>query len=69
MGVSSGDDHAAAIERLNETLGMQRSLSAMGVERQIDPAMAAAALADHSTATNPRPVTKDDLEALLVEAL
>jgi alcohol dehydrogenase class IV len=41
----------------------------MVVERQIVPAMAAAALADHSTATNPRPVTMDDLTALLVEAL
>ena len=69
MGLSSGSDLAAAIEKLNETLGMPRSLSAMGVERQIVPAMAAAALDDHSTATNPRPVTKEDLAAILMEAL
>jgi alcohol dehydrogenase class IV len=69
MGLQAGDDIAAFVERFNQRLGLPKSLSGMGVERQIVPAMAAAALADHSTATNPRPLTEEDFAQLLTEAL
>ena len=69
MGVGRSDDVARFVEELNSRLGLPKSLSAMGVERQVVPAMAAAALADHSTATNPRPLTQDDFATLLTEVL
>jgi 4-hydroxybutyrate dehydrogenase len=69
MGVKTGDDIAAFIEALNARLGLPKSLSEMGVERQVVPPMAAAAMADHSTATNPRPLTQDDFAKLLTEVL
>jgi alcohol dehydrogenase class IV len=69
MGASSGGDLAASVEALNEALGMPRSLSEMGVGQEVVPAMAAAALNDHSTATNPRPLTEEDLAAILRETL
>jgi alcohol dehydrogenase class IV len=69
MGLSPGDDIAAAIERLNANLGLPASLSAMGVEQSVFPAIAAAALADHSTPTNPRPMSEGDFAQLLNEAM
>jgi alcohol dehydrogenase class IV len=48
---------------------MPASLSAMGLPTQVIPAMAAAAKADHSTATNPRPVSEAEFQALLREAM
>jgi 4-hydroxybutyrate dehydrogenase len=69
LGLEDGQDIAASIEGLNERLGLPRNLSAMGVERRILRDVAAAAVADHSTATNPRPATQDDFEHLLEAAL
>ena len=40
----------------------------MGVPRECLPAMVAGALADHSTATNPRPVSRADFETLFAAA-
>jgi alcohol dehydrogenase class IV len=67
MGIGDGDP-AAFIAGLNARLGLPASLSAMGVPRQVLPAMASAALADHSTATNPRPLAEDDFARLLAES-
>jgi 4-hydroxybutyrate dehydrogenase len=67
MGLDNRIDLATFIEDLNERIGMPKTLGAMGVPSQVIPAMAKAALADHSTATNPRPLTEGDLAGLLEE--
>ena len=41
----------------------------MGVTRGIIPAMVEGALKDHSSASNPRPLSKKDFELLFEEAL
>ena len=55
------------IEELNADLGLPRSLAAMGVTEAMIPAMVEGAMKDHSTATNPRPVTRDDFFQLFKE--
>ena len=57
------------IENLNQKLNLPKSLSAMGVTREIIPAMVEGALKDHSSASNPRPLSKKDFEMLFAEAL
>jgi len=47
------------------SLGMPGTLTAMGVPREVVPAIAAAATLDHSSATNPRPATAADYAAML----
>jgi 4-hydroxybutyrate dehydrogenase len=56
------------VEDLNGRLGLPKSLSAMGLPRELLPDLARAGLADHSTATNPRTLTEGDLLALLEES-
>lgn len=48
------------ITDLNLRLGLPVSLSAMGVTRDMLPKMIEGAFNDHSTATNPRPLKKED---------
>jgi 4-hydroxybutyrate dehydrogenase len=65
------DAHASLagfIETLNAKIGMPASLKAMGVPREVLGSIAAHALADHSTATNPRPATIEDFQRLIIEA-
>jgi 4-hydroxybutyrate dehydrogenase len=62
-------DLAGFIERLNRDLGLPPSLRAMGMTDDMVPRMVEGAMADHSTATNPRPVERADFEALFREAL
>jgi alcohol dehydrogenase class IV len=69
MGLPEGQDLARFVEELNQRLGMPRGLGEMGVPAGILPAVAAAAVEDHSTATNPRPVSRDDFARILAEAL
>jgi alcohol dehydrogenase class IV len=69
MGVAPGESLASFIERLNERLGMPKGLTDMGVPTQVLAATAKAAVADHSTATNARPVTEVDFSRILAEAL
>ena len=57
-----------AISALNRRIGLPAGLDAMGVPEQVIPAMIAGALADHSTATNPRPLQADDFARLFREA-
>jgi len=64
MGLAPGADVAAFLDDLNRRLGMPASLSAMGVPRECIPAMIAGAVKDHSTATNPRPMTATDYATL-----
>ena len=68
IGLAAGEDVAAYVEALNGRLGMPKGLSDMGVPRQIFPAVVTAALADHSTATNPRPANEKDFQELLAAA-
>ena len=69
MGLGAGGDLAAFIATLNSRgSACRRACRQMGVPRQVLPAMAAAALADHSTATNPRPLGQDDFARLLAES-
>lgn len=52
------------IEQLNQRLGLPKSLSQMGVEKQQLSKMVEGALNDHSTASNPRPLTRQDFVEL-----
>ena len=61
-------DLARFVEDLNESLGLPRSLSELGVPRDIEGEIAVAALADHSTATNPRPVSEAEFRSLFAQA-
>ena len=47
-------------ERLNADLGLPANLKEMGLPREALPTMVEGALADHSNATNPRPVNRED---------
>lgn len=58
----------AVIDRLNADLGLPRSLGAMGVAAAPFDWVAEQAMADHSTASNPRPMTVESYRALLAEA-
>lgn len=69
VGVSSGAALATFVERLNADIGLPPSLRAMGVRDEVLPRMIDGALADHSTATNPRPVSREDFERLFAEAM
>ncbi len=64
-----GEDLATFIERLNADLGLPASLRAMGVTDEMIPAMVDGALKDHSTATNPRPLAREDFELLFRQVL
>lgn len=68
MDLPPESDLAAAVEKLNQELGLPANLKEMGVPREVLPAMVEGALADHSNATNPRPVTRADYEALFEQA-
>ena len=67
--VPPGQDLATFIEALNAAIGLPPSLRAMGVTDEMIPRMVEGAMADHSTATNPRPLTKADFETLFAQAM
>ena len=69
MGLSPDADLPAYIAGLNERLGLPASLRAMGVTDDLLPDLARQAVADHCTATNPRPVDESDYMALFREAM
>lgn len=68
FGLGFGADLAAAIERLNQGLGLPKSLREMGVPEECLPHMVEGALADHSNAGNPRKVEREDYQALFEAA-
>lgn len=68
MGLAEGASVADAITDLIHRLGLPDSLSAMGVPEDCVDLMAERALADHSTATNPRPMVLADYVNLFKEA-
>ena len=69
LDVPSGQDLATFIEALNAAIGLPPSLRAMGVTDEMIPRMVEGAMADHSTATNPRPLAKADFETLFAQAM
>ncbi len=60
LGIDSEIKLEDYIANLNQRLGLPISLSAMGVTRDMLPQMIEGAFKDHSTATNPRPLNKED---------
>jgi 4-hydroxybutyrate dehydrogenase len=69
MGLAPDADIASEIEKLNRDLGMPASLSEMGVTNDDIEGLSRWAYEDHSTATNGRPVTEQELARLFLEAL
>lgn len=65
LGLAPDVDLAEWIATLVKRLGMPGSLSLMGVPRAVFPAIAEAAVKDHSSASNPRAATAADYEAML----
>ncbi|MDU0338830.1 iron-containing alcohol dehydrogenase [Bosea rubneri] len=68
LGLSADADLAEWIAGLTARLGMPASLSAMGVPREVLPAIAEAAVKDHSSASNPRAASAADYETMLEES-
>ena len=68
MNLPAGQPLDQAIAELNHRIGLPSGLGAMGVPRECLPAMVEGALADHSTATNPHPVSRADFETLFAAA-
>lgn len=60
LGIDSEIKLEDYITNLNQRLGLPISLSVMGVTRDMLPQMIDGAFKDHSTATNPRPLNKED---------
>ena len=69
FGLPDGAELAAAIEALNGRLKLPANLTEMGVPAEVLPDMAAAAVLDHSTATNPRPASASDYSGLFSLAM
>jgi alcohol dehydrogenase class IV len=69
MGLSSEADLAATIEDLNSRLGLPASLREVGVGDDVIPRMIEGAVADHSGASNPRPASAEDYQALFAAAM
>ena len=69
IGLEPDADLAAFVEDFNRRLGLPASLAAMGVPADCQPRMIEGAVLDHSSATNPRPMTRDDYAVLFDQAM
>lgn len=69
MALAPDADVPAAFEALNARLGLPAGLGEMGVKAAWIPDLAVAATKDHCNATNPRPATVSDYEALFKAAM
>jgi 4-hydroxybutyrate dehydrogenase len=65
LGLAPDTDLAAWLAGLTVRLGMPASLSQMGLPRNVIPAVAEAAVKDHSSASNPRTASAADYAAML----
>jgi len=61
-------DLAAEVGALNARIGIPADLRALGVPMSVADVIVAGAMADHSTPTNPRPLTSGDFSRLFMEA-
>ena len=68
MGLPTNASLDRAITELNARIGLPGGLGAMGVPKSSLPAMIDGAMKDHSTATNPRAVSREDFARLFDEA-
>jgi len=68
LGLPDDADLAEWVRGLVSKIGMPGSLSAMGVSKAVFSAIANAAVADHSSATNPKPATAEDYARMLEES-
>lgn len=68
MGLAPGADPAEAVAAMNARLGLPAGLGAMGLSRELLPAIAQAALKDHCHATNPRAASAEDYLRILEES-
>ncbi len=69
MGLAAGAEVVPALADLNRRLSIPAGLAEMGVEEAWLPDLAQQAVADHCTATNPRPAGVQDYVALFREAM
>ena len=69
LGLAADADLAAEIEALNARLGLPGNLREMGVVDAVVPTMIEYSQADHSTATNPRPLEAADFEVLFAASM
>ena len=69
MDLPARADLAAEIDALNRRLNIPTGLRILGVPSEKLPWVIERALEDHSHATNPRPVTRDDYARLLAEVM
>jgi alcohol dehydrogenase class IV len=68
LGLHAGADVAEAIAVLNARIGLPGGLGAMGVPRDVLPAIAEAATRDHCHGTNPRPASAADYLGILARS-
>lgn len=68
-GLPKGADVADEVARLNARLGIPGNLRELGVTWDMIEPLIPQAVADHTTATNPRPLTGQDYQVLFREAL
>lgn len=67
-GLGADDDAAAFIADLTKRLGLPQKLSEIGVQRDMLPQIAEAALKDHCHLTNPRQASRDDYLQMLEDS-
>ncbi len=69
MGLDSGSDMQAALQDMNQRLGLPNGLQSLGVERANFARIVQGALADHCHLTNPKIASAQDYEAMLVASM
>ncbi|MGQ0677332.1 MAG: iron-containing alcohol dehydrogenase [Rhodospirillales bacterium] len=69
LGLPAGFDLSRYIAELNARLKLPANLKAMGVKQAMIPALSEAAMKDHCTLTNPRPLDKAAYEKLFADAM
>jgi 4-hydroxybutyrate dehydrogenase len=69
LGLPATADLPAEIEALNRRLNIPRGLRTLGVPPDKLPWVVERSLEDHSHATNPRPLTRDDYATLLAQVM
>ena len=69
MGIAESTDLPDFIEGLNQTIGLPKNLSEMGVTEGMIPGLAEHSMTDPSNATTPRLPSQDEWEKLFAEAM
>jgi alcohol dehydrogenase class IV len=69
MGIAESTDLPDFIEGLNQTIGLPKNLSEMGVTEDMIPGLAEHSMTDPSNATTPKLPSQDQWEKLFAEAM